>query len=113
MQINKKQFNKWIVALRSGKYQQTKCKLQDEDGYCCLGVACKVLSKNYKKQKNGMLSGKLPSKSLGAQKWVVNINYDFDSKTGKPLVTLNDIFRFNFDEIADLLEAVYIHKVLE
>lgn len=30
----------WITALRSGKYQQTKHVLQDNEGYCCLGVAC-------------------------------------------------------------------------
>lgn len=32
---------KWIKALRSGKYKQTDGALYDkkEDGYCCLGVA--------------------------------------------------------------------------
>lgn len=35
--------NKWIKALRSGEYSQTKRKLQDKDGYCCLGVACRII----------------------------------------------------------------------
>lgn len=35
---------KWVAALRSGKYKQGKDFLynKDEDTYCCLGVACKV-----------------------------------------------------------------------
>jgi hypothetical protein len=33
---------KWVEALRSGEYQQTKSYLHDIDGYCCLGVLCDV-----------------------------------------------------------------------
>lgn len=33
---------KWVEALRSGKYEQTKGHLYDGKGYCCLGVACVV-----------------------------------------------------------------------
>jgi hypothetical protein len=32
----------WTTALRSGKYQQTRGKLRDRTGYCCLGVLCDV-----------------------------------------------------------------------
>lgn len=32
----------WVEALRSGRYQQTKKRLRDEDGFCCLGVLCEV-----------------------------------------------------------------------
>lgn len=33
---------KWIAALRSGKYSQTRGQLFNEhdNGFCCLGVAC-------------------------------------------------------------------------
>jgi len=34
---------KWLAALESGKYAQTKHYLHDDAGYCCLGVACEVL----------------------------------------------------------------------
>jgi hypothetical protein len=39
----------WIVALRSGYYKQVQSKLYDEcaDGYCCLGVLCKVAGANF------------------------------------------------------------------
>lgn len=33
---------KWIEALRSGQFMQTRCQLTDGVGYCCLGVACEV-----------------------------------------------------------------------
>jgi len=35
--------NKWIKALRSGKYEQIQGRLIKDKGYCCLGVACSVL----------------------------------------------------------------------
>lgn len=33
---------KWINALRSKQYQQTKTFLHDSGAYCCLGVLCKI-----------------------------------------------------------------------
>lgn len=32
----------WVEALRSGKYEQTRLRLKDNMGYCCLGVACDI-----------------------------------------------------------------------
>lgn len=34
--------HKWVEALRSGKYVQTKGRLADDHGYCCLGVLCEL-----------------------------------------------------------------------
>ena len=34
---------KWIEALRSGKYEQTRLRLRKgENSYCCLGVLCEI-----------------------------------------------------------------------
>ena len=33
---------KWLDALRSNNFKQTKSALKDEEGYCCLGVACHI-----------------------------------------------------------------------
>ena len=33
---------KWVDALRSGKYEQGHGQLRKGDRYCCLGVACDV-----------------------------------------------------------------------
>lgn len=35
---------KWIAALRSGKYEQGSEKLRSVTGYCCLGVLCDLYS---------------------------------------------------------------------
>lgn len=37
----------WIEALLSGDYKQTKQALQNEEGYCCLGVLCDIYSKEH------------------------------------------------------------------
>lgn len=37
---------KWITALESGEYSQTKDCLRDENGYCCLGVLVDVAIKD-------------------------------------------------------------------
>lgn len=36
---------KWIEALESGEYGQTKEVLHDDNGFCCLGVLCNVAQK--------------------------------------------------------------------
>lgn len=33
---------KWIAALESGEYKQARKVLYDGEGYCCLGVLCRV-----------------------------------------------------------------------
>ena len=33
---------KWVEALRSGKYEQTRGALRKGDWFCCLGVACEL-----------------------------------------------------------------------
>lgn len=43
MQAELKQ--KWVEALRSGKYQQGKAMLRSRDGeFCCLGVLCDLVA---------------------------------------------------------------------
>lgn len=34
---------KWVEALRSGRYEQGRGRLRRGDKYCCLGVLCEVL----------------------------------------------------------------------
>lgn len=120
-----KEVKKWIKALRSGEYAQTKGALQDNEGFCCLGVACKALipPTKQRKQENGLLFGGVIDylDQPAAPSWLAKIDSDFSATTGYSLVTLNDSgvwidgasHRFSFDEIADLLEAVYVFKVLD
>lgn len=44
---NIENIRKWVAALRSGEYSQTKKVLRDDHGFCCLGVACDVYAKEY------------------------------------------------------------------
>lgn len=34
---------RWVAALRSGDFVQTKGALHDDIGYCCLGVLCTLV----------------------------------------------------------------------
>jgi hypothetical protein len=36
---------KWLKALRSGEYRQTKEVLKSDEGFCCLGVLCDVVDR--------------------------------------------------------------------
>lgn len=111
----KKEITNWCNALRSGKYKQTKDILQDENGYCCLGVLCKTQIPKYKltlKSKN-LMYGLAPSSQENARIWMKKINKDFKYLTNHSLSALNDYLDFTFDEIADVLEAVYVHEVLK
>lgn len=38
---------KWIDALRSGKYEQGSEKLRSVTGYCCLGVLCDLYAQEH------------------------------------------------------------------
>lgn len=125
------QIRKWVKALRSGKYEQGACVLESPDNkFCCLGVACKIngLPTKVLRAENGVLAlhtAGLPDEILSAPKWLQGMNKHFQIKTTHSLAELNDTGaieaitirritdRLNFDEIADLLEAVYIYKVLE
>lgn len=115
--ITIKQARKWVNALRSGKYSQTKGCLQDSKGYCCLGVACDVFIPKSKQVRDCFLylEGEEPGEQYFAPFWLKEINDDFYRKTGQlfDLVHLNDKKRYSFDEIADIIEMVYILKVLE
>lgn len=114
--ITNRNIQKWCVALRSGKYNQTRGSLNDARGYCCLGVACKIFIPSKLQYKPvGYIYGISPNQQIHSPYWLKNINSDFNQKTGESLSNLNDIFSetnssFNFNEIADLLELVYIHK---
>jgi hypothetical protein len=109
------QFKKWMKALRSGEYSQTRGALQDGRGYCCLGVACEVLIPDKLKERGalGWLSGGMPSCQSHGPIWLKEINLDLSLLLSSPLAEMNDSKKMTFDEIADVLEAVYLHGALD
>ena len=111
--ISKQNAIRWANELRSGKYQQTKFKLQDSIGYCCLGVACEMFSGKHPRR-YGMLNGIMPSKDLRDPEWLADVGNDFFKRTGFSLQSLNDfgpvgLAQFSFDEIADMIDIVYVY----
>lgn len=130
--MNAVEVNKWIEALRSGKYRQGKGALAMKDKskhatYCCLGVACLI---NGLEKKFNKLTGEftfddetsiLPdsiAQLLGADGRdmrvpVTPLILDIALKNGKAITSnkedvalsgLNDDSNFTFRQIADVLE---------
>lgn len=132
MRLNKKQFKTWIKALRSGKYKQTRGILQDKNGFCCLGVACKVLidpEKIVSRSEGNLMFGGVPEDQQKSPQWLKLISPHLGRKLAKAnkdeyneyyeddsddfeITRMNDEEMMTFDEIADILELVYIHKAV-
>lgn len=115
--ITKKQAQKWANALRSGKYSQTQRVLQDSKGYCCLGVACEIFIPKSKRILNnvGQLAGVIPSDQKKVPTWLKDVEYHqlpIYMDDNIYLTELNDTYDFSFDEIADIIELVYVHRAL-
>lgn len=138
MKINKSQFNKWIRALRSGKYKQAIGRLENfSGGFCCLGVSCKILIPNSKIQSylsfnsnKKIIYGTMPIEQFDSPNWLKEISEDFGKKTytnqkhlhsndffiekqRTEIFVMNDDYRMTFNEIADMLELTYIHNAFE
>lgn len=114
--MENKDIKKWTKALRSGEYKQTKGTLQDSRGFCCLGVACDIFIPKGDQVVNRRkwIAGNVPASfQMFAPDWLKTINMDFSEITGKAVAELNDADKMTFNEIADVLEAVYILKVLD
>lgn len=106
--VNKEDIKKWCTALRSGKYKQTKGSLQDSEGYCCLGVAVDLFVPDYPKGSTGYLQGALPS--FAAPEWLQKISSEVEEKEDYSLTYMNDKQGRTFNEIADVLEELYLSK---
>jgi hypothetical protein len=131
MEPTKRQIETWVRALRSGEYEQARHVLQKGEKFCCLGVACDIFIPNIKKLTyRGRLVGSVPSTQLHSPEWLTLIDNNFYLNTGVYLHNLNDgigngrthvnvdenelrDLRYTFDEIADLLELVYIHRAMD
>lgn len=97
---------KWIEALRSGKYKQTKGVLRNESGFCCLGVLCDISGEEWEPGSDGEFYAK------GMSSWSV-ISGDLRAELGPDenvcddvhdkLTDMND-YGSSFEEIADWIE---------
>lgn len=109
--ITEENILKWTSALRSGLYQQTRNRLQDENGYCCLGVACKIfISQEKQLLENDRIIGSLPFHQPATPQWIRAVEAIVVSRLGITLGGLNDSGK-SFEEIADILESLFIYNV--
>lgn len=132
--------SRWINALRSGDFPQTRFKLADDGGYCCLGVLCEIAEQDQVVIKTQTDDGSTCYTSkvdpndrdisvpplavaswadLGGPNPVFRMPVDgFDNGTYDPmdlvngkamtsLADLNDNHKFNFEEIADIIEEYF------
>lgn len=126
----KEAVQEWIDALRSGEYKQSRNRLQDANGYCCMGVACELFIPKEKQwrhandQSAGLLKGHTPGgEQSEAPEWLKNIDLiTAKLSKGTSLVMLNDGYwhstdavhlSLTFDEIADVLQLLYIEGALD
>lgn len=129
MEPNKVNIQKWVDALRSGKYAQATDRLKKVDPdtgeafYCCLGVAAEVHG----------LKSRLESETIGEYTgWVFVDDKDITYIGAMPddtgnwlglsrvnrrvryngvdasLVELNDLYHWSFDSIADAIENQWL-----
>ena len=113
--MNPKVKAKWLEALRSGYYEQTKNRLRTETGFCCLGVLCDLYAEEHKDVhwKTSYVEGEytflgregtLPQKVVdwaGLKGPTPTVSYDNEPRE---LAELNDSVELSFDEIADVIE---------
>jgi hypothetical protein len=96
--------DKWIAALRGGKYKQAKGALRTDLGHCCMGVLCDLIDPNAWSDKD----------AAGFYVWgddrvSSNLPIDMQAKLKAKkhadwLPSLNDR-GMSFEEIADLIES--------
>jgi len=94
---------KWLVALRSGVYKQTRGQMRGASGYCCLGVAneCLDLGEPWSEKYLRINYRKLGLRSFDGE--LVKEVY-YKGEICRSLAVLNDR-GMSFFEIADLIES--------
>lgn len=80
----------WVKALRSGEYEQTRCRLRDGQKLCCIGVGYVVCTGERPTFRRTKIASDAIGLPIGAQ---------------DELVHLNDFLEQSFPEIADYIEA--------
>lgn len=106
--MNPKVKEKWVEALRSGRYkqgyQQLRCECVDDATYCCLGVLCDLHSIETGTPWYGVSYlkeiGVLP---IEVVEWA-GLSHHNPIAGKSRLSSYNDNVRTGFNEIADLIE---------
>lgn len=115
---------RWVTALRSGEYRQTDGALQNDSGFCCLGVLCDLAVKDgvipepHRDDTDAFSYGNesdlrdslLPPDSIRQWSGLDPERTYFIPELGsaETLYGLNDDQGFTFPQIADVIEREYL-----
>jgi len=90
---------RWLRALRSGKFKQTRKRLKGPRGFCCLGVACEIAKPgtDWKTERHPYALSEQLSVGFASK-------IKLDEAAENKLIALNDSGHYNFDKIADFIE---------
>ena len=107
-----KEFDQWMVALRSGKYQQIQETLMgvsefDETGYCCLGVLNNLFHLGPMEVESPNENGFIFEGHDITYKHIIKFTQDF--KISEIAIEMNEGGE-SFSEIANALEEYYYGK---
>ena len=99
---------RWVQALRSGKYKQTTCgSLTEEDCFCVLGVLCDVVKEDvgleWKDGKFGGVQHYIPTQVEYHARLPSFVMLTFAGEL-QPITRLNDIAELPFNQLARLIE---------
>lgn len=96
---------RWVQALRSGKYAQGRNVLKNRIGhdtqYCCLGVLCELLGGEWEVDHNGRATYDGEIYQLTP---AVLEQAQIKANEQEKLIQMNDMDRATFDTIADYIE---------
>jgi hypothetical protein len=112
--------DRWIAALRSGKYEQGYKRLNRDNKFCCLGVLCDILKDeidltvsvergitHYNSNGSVLPNALLNYANLNSYMGYIS-SFSGDENTycpeGLTLSHLNDSENYNFSKIADVIE---------
>ena len=95
--MNAEYKQKWLTALRSGKYPQGREKLREDGKYCCLGVLCDIVDPDGwdgdKHRGTGGLLSEVAERVTGVKTFEMG-----------HLINQNDTLGWDFNQIANYIE---------
>lgn len=112
--MNQQIKEKWLEALRSGKYKQGSFRLRKSEGnrFCCLGVLCDLYFEDHDEDwvegVYGWEANEIGEMYVLPRRVMEWADLD-DCNPGMytsfvPISELNDIQEYEFEELADLIE---------
>lgn len=108
---------KWIDALRSGRYSQTHYHLRDDVSYSALGIACDISRLGFWDRKWGKYVYRIDNITsdfylpievrdwLGLRSVMGRTNATMHDGQRETILLLNNRYKWSFDSIADIIEV--------